>query len=88
MKRGVHAYFSGRVQGVFFRANIQKKAEQLGIAGWVRNRDDGRVEVFAEGEEKLLMQIMEFCRKYAQITAAEISWKEFRGENKGFEIRL
>jgi acylphosphatase len=40
---------SGRVQGVGFRYFVQAKAAELGLTGWARNLDDGRVEVYAAG---------------------------------------
>jgi acylphosphatase len=40
---------SGRVQGVGFRWFVEREAVQIGIAGWVRNRDNGEVEVMATG---------------------------------------
>ena len=39
----------GRVQGVFFRASTQQKAQQLGLSGWAKNCTDGSVEVVAVG---------------------------------------
>ena len=39
----------GRVQGVWFRESARRRAEQLGVAGWVRNRHDGAVEAELEG---------------------------------------
>lgn len=50
MKR-VHAIVRGRVQGVGFRATTAHEARRLGVAGWVRNRLDGTVEVLAEGDD-------------------------------------
>ncbi|HMF34917.1 MAG TPA: acylphosphatase [Candidatus Lokiarchaeia archaeon] len=47
----LHAFVSGYVQGVFFRATTEEEANALGLGGWVRNLRDGRVEVLAEGEQ-------------------------------------
>ncbi len=47
-------FISGLVQGVGFRAYIQKTAESYGLVGWVRNLIDGRVEVLVEGDEEVL----------------------------------
>jgi acylphosphatase len=61
MKSKAHVIISGRVQGVWFRANTKNKAEQLGITGWVRNTDDGKVEALFEGEENALEEMLEWC---------------------------
>ena len=47
---------SGRVQGVGFRYFVQKIAAQHGISGWVRNTQDGRVEIEAEGDAAAMRQ--------------------------------
>jgi len=47
----VQCLVAGRVQGVWYRATTQRKAETLGLDGWVRNLPDGRVEVVAAGSE-------------------------------------
>jgi acylphosphatase len=55
MKREARRWLvSGRVQGVGFRYFAQRKAEELGLRGWARNLDDGRVEVYAEGATERL----------------------------------
>jgi acylphosphatase len=48
---------SGEVQGVFYRAATQATARRLGLSGWVRNRDDGTVELVACGEEAALAEL-------------------------------
>jgi acylphosphatase len=50
-------FVSGRVQGVGFRYFVQKRAAELGLAGWARNLPDGRVEVYAEGLAESLAEL-------------------------------
>ena len=57
------AIVSGRVQGVFYRDSCQQMARRLGVAGSVCNRDDGTVEVFAEGEREAVDQLLAWCRQ-------------------------
>jgi acylphosphatase len=47
-------FVSGRVQGVGFRYFTQREAQALGLTGWARNLDDGRVEVYAAGRRDRL----------------------------------
>ena len=51
---------TGHVQGVFFRIKTKQRAEELGITGWVRNREDGSVKVFAQGEKEKLQKLEEW----------------------------
>ncbi|WP_286238321.1 acylphosphatase [Neptuniibacter halophilus] len=53
----IHAWVSGRVQGVWFRQSTKEKAISLGLSGWVKNLPDGRVELIAAGEEKAVWQL-------------------------------
>lgn len=50
----LHFTVSGRVQRVYFRASTEEKATELGLTGWVRNREDGRVEGVACGDQNTL----------------------------------
>jgi acylphosphatase len=52
-----HGFAAGRVQGVFFRAETRRKAIELGLSGWVKNLDDGRVEFLISGSEQALAQM-------------------------------
>ncbi len=53
-----HIHVTGRVQGVGFRHFTKLEARRLGLAGWVRNLPDGRVEVWAEGDEDPLGRLV------------------------------
>jgi acylphosphatase len=53
---------TGEVQGVAFRASMRDFADQEGVKGWVRNRDDGAVEALVQGEEAQVERIIEWAR--------------------------
>ena len=57
-----HVYISGKVQGVFFRANTLDKARDLSLTGWVRNLSDGRVEVLFEGPKEKVEEMIDWCK--------------------------
>jgi acylphosphatase len=54
---------SGRVQGVGFRYSLQREAQRLGLAGWVRNRSDGSVEALAHGAAEALDALAAWARR-------------------------
>jgi acylphosphatase len=56
------AVLTGRVQGVGFRFFAERAAYEAGVKGWVRNRPDGAVETFAEGEEEAVRRYLEKLR--------------------------
>ncbi len=56
----LHCKVVGKVQGVAFRYYTQKKAISLGLCGWVRNLQDGRVEVLAQGDKAAISQFFEW----------------------------
>lgn len=86
MKR-IHVYFSGRVQGVGFRNTIQIYARDLGIHGWVRNLEDGRVEMLAEGIGAVMDELIGRLRARFRITDLEFRESESQNEFSRFEIR-
>ncbi|MCB0561187.1 MAG: acylphosphatase [Lewinellaceae bacterium] len=53
----------GLVQGVWYRASARRKAEELGLSGFVRNESDGSVYAEAEGEEAALQAFVQWCRE-------------------------
>ena len=81
--------FSGRVQGVWFRATAQEVAARFPVAGWVRNEADGSVRCVAEGDQTVLDQFVEAVQeaKRANITDTKIARLEATGEFNGFSIR-
>jgi acylphosphatase len=88
MKRA-HVWISGRVQGVWYRANTQKQAEQRGISGWVRNLSDGRVEAVFEGPEAEIEDMIQWCHTgspMAHVDDVEVEWEEPAGL-EGFTIK-
>ena len=87
MKR-IHLFVSGKVQGVWFRARTEDRAKELCLTGWVKNLDDGRVEVVAEGEEDILKKLIEFCKigsSESRVDNLEIKWEKFKGEFDQFK---
>ena len=90
MKSSVHVLISGRVQGVFFRANTKQQAEMLGLSGWVRNTKDGKVEAIFEGEEKGVNQILKWCHRGSSLSKVEkvdVKKQEPTNEYDDFSIR-
>ena len=85
-----HVFVEGRVQGVFFRANTCEEALSLGIAGWVRNCADGRVEAVFEGKEELVQKMIDWCHvgpQGALVRNVNVKWEEPSREFKTFSIK-
>ncbi|ESS71912.1 acylphosphatase [Methyloglobulus morosus KoM1] len=90
MNRTVNIQISGRVQGVYFRRFTKNKAQDLGVKGTVRNREDGRVEIVAQAEVGILEPFIQWCHKgpiTARVDQVEITEVE-SNENvfSSFEI--
>lgn len=85
----MHAYVSGRVQGVYFRQATAEQAERLELAGWVRNLGDGRVEVLFEGEEEAVRELATWLQQgpeQAEVTTLELYEQPLQGI-AGFLVR-
>ena len=61
--RRVHLFINGRVQGVWYRASMSNEGAKIGLNGWVRNLDDGRVEAVVEGMVDDVEKIITWCHK-------------------------
>ena len=90
MKKRVHVFYSGRVQGVGFRVTAEETAKSLGVVGWVKNLRDGRVEIVAEADEDVLERFLAAIRSGPMknfIRQADLSWSIASDTFDEFEIR-
>lgn len=87
--KAIHAIVEGEVQGVGFRYSSLREARALGLTGWVRNAEDGSVEVWAEGEESSLDEFsrwLEHGPDYARVEKARVAWEKAQGLHSSFNI--
>ncbi|MCB9677635.1 MAG: acylphosphatase [Alphaproteobacteria bacterium] len=87
--KAVHVYVTGRVQGVWYRASTQREAQHKGLAGWVRNRRDGRVEAWFEGDAAAVDALVRWCHEgpeLARVFDVEVAAVEPEGF-RDFEVR-
>lgn len=85
-----HVYLSGKVQGVGFRAFVRRNAQRLGLSGWVKNLQDGRVEAVIYGEEKKVKDLISRMKtgpSLARVEDYEISELDKPPAEKDFQIR-
>ena len=78
---------SGRVQGVFYRASTRNRARELGVTGYARNLEDGRVEVLACGEEQAVQQLIDWLwqgPQAAKVSAVDVSEADADGVPDSF----
>ncbi|MFH0888850.1 MAG: acylphosphatase [Planctomycetota bacterium] len=85
-----HIWISGRVQGVFFRAYTQEKAQTLNLNGWVKNLHTGQVEAVFEGEKDIVEEMIQWCHHgppSAAVTKVDIQWDKPANDLEGFDIK-
>ncbi len=85
-----HVWVSGRVQMVYFRGSTQQVAREAGLAGWVRNLPDGRVEAVFEGPRQAVQALLDWCRHgppTAVVEDIEVRWEPPQDEPPGFRVR-
>ena len=88
MKKSLRLYITGTVQGVFFREFVKSDAEKHNVKGFVRNLEDGRIEIFLEGDNTNVDKVVELCKqgpKHSQIKKVGIKEEKFQ-DFKTFKI--
>lgn len=85
----VHVVVSGRVQGVWYRQSCRERAAGVGLAGWVRNLDDGTVEAVLEGQRPAVEAVLAWMTDGppgAAVTGLRVSDEAPTGDT-GFSVR-
>jgi acylphosphatase len=81
-----HYLVKGRVQGVGFRWFVQREAAELGLRGWVRNTDDGHVEIIAAGEPDVLTDLKTELRKGSRGSRVDAVLEHELAESEGAQL--
>ncbi len=74
-----HVFIQGKVQGVFYRSWMKSQAESLGLVGWAKNLEDGRVEAAIQGPKEAVEQMVEKCRegsRVSQVTHIDVLYEK------------
>lgn len=85
----VRVRITGRVQGVYFRAETQKAAQRIGVTGWVRNLRDGSVEAVFEAEAHRVRDMVAWCWKgspFSRVDDVEVIEEPYQKEFEDFRI--
>ena len=89
MQRTVHVMIMGIVQGVGYRAFVDRQATSLGLCGWVRNRKDGSVEAIFSGEAASVNAIPTACQRgphLAMVEEVRVTERSVDGEQREFDV--
>ena len=83
-------FISGVVQGVSYRASTQEQARRLGVVGWVRNLQDGRVEAVVQGPKDKVDELIRWCHHgppSAKVDQVDVTWEKVAEEFPRFDVR-
>jgi acylphosphatase len=86
----MYCLVSGKVQGVAYRAYVENAADQLQLCGYVRNMEDGRVEVVAQGDPSTLKEFVEFLHEgssLSEVEGVDVEWRSIEKEHDDFSVR-
>jgi len=81
-----HYLVKGRVQGVGFRWFVQREASEIGLKGWVRNTDEGHVEVVAAGEQEGLAELKQALHKGSRGSRVDAVIEHELAESEGVNL--
>jgi len=90
VQKQIHIFVTGRVQGVFFRQSTKVMAIKNNAKGWVRNLDDGRVEIVAQGETQDIDNLAHWCKTgpaNSRVDEFELSEENISDKFETFEVR-
>ena len=90
VQKQIHIFVTGRVQGVFFRQSTKVMAIKNNAKGWIRNLDDGRVEIVAQGETQDIDNLAHWCKTgpaNSRVDEFELSEENITDEIETFEVR-
>ena len=85
----VHIFVEGKVQGVFFRQSTRVIAIKNNVTGWVKNLEDGRVEIMLEGKDEDVHKVTEWCKvgpANSRVDEIQINQEQYIGEHESFEV--
>ncbi len=88
MKKSIRLYLSGSVQGIFFRRFVKDHADKKNVKGYVRNLENGKVEIFLEGNSEDVDSMIPLCKRgpqHSQIRSVEEKEERFQ-DFKEFKI--
>lgn len=86
----VRLLIRGKVQGVYYRYNMQQVAKKNSVVGWVRNLSDGKVEALLEGSKEEVNKVIEWSKmgpENARVDEVKVDYEQYVGNYKDFMIR-